>query len=261
MDPFFVKAASDAPSDPNTIGFLQRLWGISSLNSGWNHGGNSVEIGNSLYFSCHFQFACERGSEKAEAEFNLGKKKKRVLDGLRCSLCCCGSKMTVLCISYFFALLTYCVSWCIFCIKTFHSVALIEKTSLRSHMDKSSWVSPHTGKETNRHFQNFQISPRQRDKFPEFPVKRSLMFQKYSVAGGDLKAPTGIRQWAGAEEVGAERLLLDERGWMIIEHTAGPEMINAILLFHLLFINSLSAIMAWAQMKGEGRGEVQVGHH
>lgn len=48
---------------------------------------------------------------------------------------------------------------------------------------------------------------------------------------------------------------------MTIEHTAGPEMINAILLYHLLFINSLSAIMAWAQMKGEGRGEVQVGHH
>lgn len=38
-------------------------------------------------------------------------------------------------------------------------------------------------------------------------------------------------------------------------------MINAILLYHLLFINSLPAIMDWAQMKGEGRGEVQVGHH
>lgn len=42
---------------------------------------------------------------------------------------------------------------------------------------------------------------------------------------------------------------------MIIENVAGPEMINTILLSHLLFINSLSAIIARAEMKGEGRGE------
>lgn len=42
---------------------------------------------------------------------------------------------------------------------------------------------------------------------------------------------------------------------MIIENVAGPEMINTILLSHLLFINSLSAIIAQAEMKGEGRAE------
>lgn len=42
---------------------------------------------------------------------------------------------------------------------------------------------------------------------------------------------------------------------MIIENVAGREMINTILLSHLLFINSLSAIIARAEMKGEGRGE------
>lgn len=40
---------------------------------------------------------------------------------------------------------------------------------------------------------------------------------------------------------------------MIIENTADPAMINTILLSHLLFINSLSAIIAGAEMKrGEG---------
>lgn len=81
------------------------------------------------------------------------------------------------------------------------------------------------------------------------------------MTGGNLKALEGTRQRRGDVVVEAKRLLLDERSWMIIEHTAGPEMINTILLSHLLFINSLSAIMAWAQMKGEGREEVQVGHH
>lgn len=52
-----------------------------------------------------------------------------------------------------------------------------------------------------------------------------------------------------------------EQSQTIIEHMVCAEMINAILLSHLLFINSLSAIMAWAQMKAEGRGKVQVGHH
>lgn len=42
---------------------------------------------------------------------------------------------------------------------------------------------------------------------------------------------------------------------MIIENVAGPQMINTILLSHLLFINSLSAIIAQAEMKGEGRAE------
>lgn len=42
---------------------------------------------------------------------------------------------------------------------------------------------------------------------------------------------------------------------MIIETVAGPEMIHTILLSHLLFIKSLSAIIAWAEMKGEGRRE------
>lgn len=42
---------------------------------------------------------------------------------------------------------------------------------------------------------------------------------------------------------------------MIIENVAGPEMINTVLLSHLLFINSLSAIIAQAEMKGEGRAE------
>lgn len=46
---------------------------------------------------------------------------------------------------------------------------------------------------------------------------------------------------------------------MIIENTADPAMINTILLSHLLFINSLSAIIAGAEMKGGGRrrGEVR----
>lgn len=42
---------------------------------------------------------------------------------------------------------------------------------------------------------------------------------------------------------------------MIIENVVGPEMINTILLSHLLFINSRSAIIAQAEMKGEGRAE------
>lgn len=35
---------------------------------------------------------------------------------------------------------------------------------------------------------------------------------------------------------------------MIIEHKVGTEMINTIFLSHLLFINLLSAIMAWAKI-------------
>lgn len=261
-DPFFVKAALDMPSDPSTNGFLQQLWGISSLNFGWNHGGNSVEIGNSLYFSCHFQFACERGSEKAKAEFNLGKKRSARRPQWEPLLLWfkddCILYYLFVCIAYLLRILIH------FYMETFHSAALIKKKKL--HWDPtwiSSWVSSNAGLRTFRYIHakkliaisRFSDFPRQRDKFPEFPVKRSLMSQKYSATGGNLKALTGIRRWAGAEEVGAERLLLDERSWMIIEHTAGPEMINAILLFHLLFINSLSAIMARAQMKGEGGEE------
>lgn len=53
----------------------------------------------------------------------------------------------------------------------------------------------------------------------------------------------------------------DERsGMIIVENVAGPEMINTILLSHLLFINSLSAIMARPEMKGEGRGERSTRH-
>lgn len=47
---------------------------------------------------------------------------------------------------------------------------------------------------------------------------------------------------------------------MIIENTADPAMINTILLSHLLFINSLSAIIAGAEMKrgreATGRGSL-----
>lgn len=42
--------------------------------------------------------------------------------------------------------------------------------------------------------------------------------------------------------------VLDERSQMIIEHKVGTEMINTIFLSHLLFINLLSAIMAWAKI-------------
>lgn len=42
--------------------------------------------------------------------------------------------------------------------------------------------------------------------------------------------------------------VLDERSQMIIEHKVGTEMINTIFLSHLLFINLLSAIMAWARI-------------
>lgn len=67
------------------------------------------------------------------------------------------------------------------------------------------------------------------------------------------------RQWEINGEMGV-RLDLDESNQMIIEHMAGPKMINTILCTHLLFINSVSAIKACAQMKGEGR-RVQFGHH
>lgn len=51
-----------------------------------------------------------------------------------------------------------------------------------------------------------------------------------------------------------------KESWMIIENTADPAMINTILLSHLLFINSLSAIIAGAEMKrgreATGRGSL-----
>lgn len=39
----------------------------------------------------------------------------------------------------------------------------------------------------------------------------------------------------------------------MIEHLLGPPVINTTLLSHLLFINLLSTITAWDQMKGEGK--------
>lgn len=36
-------------------------------------------------------------------------------------------------------------------------------------------------------------------------------------------------------------------------HLLWPLVINSMLLSHLLFINSLSTITAWDQMKGEGK--------
>lgn len=57
-----------------------------------------------------------------------------------------------------------------------------------------------------------------------------------------------------------ERLDPDESRQTITEYTAEPKMINVTRLSHLLFINSLSAIRAPAEMKGEGR-DIQTGHH
>lgn len=124
-----------------------------------------MEIGNSLYFSCHFQFACERGSEKAKAEFNLGKKRSARRPQWEPLLLWfkddCILYYLFVCIAYLLRILMY------FYMETFHSAALIKKkkTSLRSHMDKQlslieRWaqnISVYSCEETNRHFQIFRF--------------------------------------------------------------------------------------------------------